>query len=283
LPATAGPVGLHVSASGRLGHAAPEHALAVGAEAVQVFLANPRGWATPDGDRASDRTFRERCEAEGWPAFVHAPYLGNPGAPDPVTAERSSVSLAHSLRRGREVGARGVVVHTGSAVRGSRDDGLARARELLLPVLDALPDDGPDLLLEPTAGQGASLCSLVDDVAAYLDVLDGHPRVGLCLDTCHVHAAGHDLSAPGAVGAVLEGLEAAAPGRLRLVHANDSADVAGSHKDRHARVGEGTIGTAPFAELMAHPLAAGVPLVLETPGDRPDHAAELEVLKALRG
>jgi deoxyribonuclease-4 len=131
--------------------------------------------------------------------FVHAAYLVNLGSPDPVTRRRSAASLAHSLRRGREIGARGVVVHTGSAVRAGRPAGMLHVRESLLPLLDSLGDDGPDLLLEPTAGRGQLLCATAADLGPYLAALDWHPRAGLCLDTCHAFAAGHDLATRGGV------------------------------------------------------------------------------------
>jgi deoxyribonuclease-4 len=127
--------------------------------------------------------------------FVHAPYLVNVGSPDPLVRERSVAAIRRSLRRGRDIGARGVVVHTGSAVGSDRDKALGRVRECLLPLLDELRDDDPDLLLEPMAGQ--TLCAALPDLEPYLDRLDWHPRAGVCLDTCHAFAAGHDLATPG--------------------------------------------------------------------------------------
>lgn len=149
----------------------------LGAEAVQVFVANPRGWATPTGSPAQDEAFRAACAAESIPAYVHAPYLINFGSHTGATVERSVESLRHSLRRGRAIGALGVVVHTGSATGGrDRSVALAQVREHLLPLLDELThDDDPFLLLEPTAGQGASLCSRTWDLGPYFEALDAHP------------------------------------------------------------------------------------------------------------
>jgi deoxyribonuclease-4 len=294
------PVGGHVPVAGGLATRGLGYAAEIGAEAVQVFAANPRGWATPPGDPAQDAAFVERRAADStvppMPAYVHAPYLINPGTADPLTAERSVVSLRHSLRRARAIGAAGVVVHTGSATGGrERATALAQVGELLRPLLDAelAPHDrdfeadgadaGPWLLLEPTAGQGASLCSRAEDLGPYLDVLDRHPRVGVCLDTCHAFAAGHDISAPGGGTALLDTLVAVAgPGRLRLVHANDSAAPAGSHRDRHANIGSGHIGPGGFAELLHHPATAGVPFVIETPGGTAGQAADIALLASLR-
>ncbi|SFC72880.1 deoxyribonuclease IV [Streptomyces aidingensis] len=284
-PPSRSPIGAHVPVAGGLARTGLAYARRIGAEAVQVFVANPRGWATPAGNPAQDEQFRAGCAAEGLPVYVHAPYLINFGSHNPATAELSVASLRHSLRRGRAIGARGVVVHTGSATGGrERATALARMREKLLPLLDGLTeDDDPWLLLEPTAGQGASLCSAMDGLGPYLAALDHHPRAGICLDTCHAFAAGHDLAAPDGVAALLDELTAAAgPGRLRLIHANDSKDVCGARKDRHANIGAGHIGAAAFGALLRHPAAAGVPLVTETPGGPEGHAGDVARLKELR-
>lgn len=295
-PRTRNPIGSHVPVAGGLAATGIPYATTIEAEALQVFVANPRGWATPEGNPEQDAAFRAACARYELPAFVHAPYLINFGSHTEETARKSVFSLRHSLRRGRAIGARGVVVHTGAATGGrERAVALAQARELMMPLLDELAsEDGssadsgqryPDLLLEPTAGQGASLCSQAHELAAYFEALEHHPRLGVCLDTCHIFAAGHDLTAPGGVDATLTELVAATgQGRLKLIHANDSKDVAGAHKDRHAGIGAGHIGLEPFARLLAHPLTDGVPLVVETPSDKKgtEHAADVAQLKKLR-
>jgi deoxyribonuclease-4 len=274
-------IGVHAFAAGGLARGALRYAAEVGAEAMQVFVSNPRSWSLSPGDPGQDRALRDHVDAAGLPLFVHAPYLINVGSPDPLTRERSVASLRHSLRRGAQIGARGVVVHTGSAVGGDRDKSLRHVRDGLLPLLDSIPDGGPDLLLEPMAGQGQQLCRRVEDLGPYLDRLGWHPRVAVCLDTCHLFAAGHDLAAPGGVAAVLAALDAR--GRLALVHANDSMDPCGSCRDRHQHIGQGMLGTAPFAELLHHPVAGQVPFIVETPGPKAAQAADVATLKQLRG
>jgi deoxyribonuclease-4 len=261
------------------------YAAQIGAETVQVFVTNPRGWALAAGRPAEDEKLRAHSEQHGMPVFVHSPYLVNFGSPNPETLASSAASVAHTLARAATIGARGVVVHTGSAVSQARDAAMRQVRDHLLPLLDQIPDDGPHLLLEPMAGQGAMLCATVQDLGPYLDALDRHPRVGVCLDTCHAFAAGHDLAAPGGMAAMLDALaEVTGPGRLKLIHANDSKDPCGSCRDRHENIGAGLIGNAPFAELFRHPVSRGVPLVIETPGRSPDpHRADIDALKALRG
>jgi deoxyribonuclease IV len=288
-PELRNPIGTHVTVGKGLVAGALASVEEVGYEALQVFTGNPRGWALTPGRPAEDERFRDECSRRGLRAFIHAPYLVNPGSPTPLTWERSVATVAHNLRRAVEIGAEGVVVHTGSYVdpTGSREQheaALRRVRDGLLPVLESLgDDDAPWLLLEPTAGQGQSLCAGVDDLEAYLAALDLHPRAGVCLDTCHVFAAGAPLDEPGGATATVDRIvEIAGPGRLRLVHANDSMDVRGACKDRHQRIGEGHIGTAAFRELFAHPATAGVPFILETPGSRDPGNPDREVLRRLR-
>lgn len=280
------PVGTHVKVGRGLVDGAVATADELGAETIQIFAGNPRGWAHSAGDPAQDRAFREACEAREMRTFVHAPYLVNLGSPTATTYEKSVASVAHNLARAARLGAEGVVVHTGSCVdEGTMDSALRQVRAGLLPVLEQLgdSDDAPWLLLEPTAGQGRSLCAGVDDLGPYLDALDRHPKVGICLDTCHVFAAGAPLDEVGGAAATLDRLvEIAGPGRLRLVHANDSMDVRGSFRDRHERIGDGHIGQDAFAELFAHPATAGVPFILETPGSGDVTGSCLALLKKLR-
>ena len=281
------PVGTHVQVGKGLVAGALAKADEIGAETVQVFAGNPRGWAHSAGNADVDRAFRDACEASGRRVFIHTPYLVNLGSPTPATYERSVASVAHNLRRAVEIGAEGVVVHTGSCVdEGTLESAMRQVHDGLLPVLDAIgdPADGaPWLLLEPTAGQGRSLCAGVDDLGPYLDALERHPAVGICLDTCHVFAADAPLDEPGGTTATVDRLvEIAGAGRLRLVHANDSMDVRGAFKDRHQRIGDGYIGLGAFEELFAHPATGGVPFVLETPGSRDVGDPQIALLQKLR-
>lgn len=295
-PARRNPIGTHVPVGRGLAAGALATATGLGCETLQVFVGNPRGWALSAGRPAEDRAFRDAIGEQGVRAFIHTPYLVNLGSPTPSTYEQSVAVVAHNLRRAAEIGAEGVVVHTGSFVDPSTDaaEGAARhaaamrqVRDGLLPLLEALDaapgDEGPWLLLEPTAGQGRSLCAGVEDLTAYLAALDHHPRAGICLDTCHVFAAGAPLDEPGGTTATVDRIvEIGGPGRLRLVHANDSMDVRGAFKDRHQKIGRGHIGEDAFVELFAHPATAGVPFVLETPGSREPGDDDLPLLKKLR-
>ncbi|GAA1987978.1 deoxyribonuclease IV [Nocardiopsis rhodophaea] len=274
------PIGAHVPVSGGLAKRGLAYTAEIGAETIQVFVTNPRGWATADGDPAEDARLRERDDL---PVFIHAPYLINLGAPDAKVADKSVASLEHALRRGAQTGARGVVVHTGSAVKGTRAEGLERMRSRLLPLLERLGDEAPPVLLEPMAGQGQVLCATVDDLVGYLDALDWHPQAAVCLDTAHVFAAGHNVATREGMRDMLDRFgEVVGAERLRLIHANDSKEPCGSNKDRHENIGAGHIGAEPFGELFRHPVSAGVPITLETPGPEGPHAADVRTLKTLR-
>lgn len=263
---------------------------AVGGETLQIFVGNPRGWALSGGKPAEDKAFRAEIERRGMRAFVHAPYLVNLGSPTPATYEKSAALVAHNLRRAADIGAEGVVIHTGSFVSTDGDASekhavaMKQVREALLPVLDEISaEDAPWLLLEPTAGQGRSLCAGVEDLPTYLEAVDFHPKAGICLDTCHVFAAGAPLDeAGGATACVDRIVEIGGPGRLRLIHANDSKDVRGKHLDRHEQIGRGHIGTTAFEELFAHPATDGVPFILETPGSRDADNPDIPLLRDLR-
>lgn len=284
------PVGAHVPVGRGLARQGLAYADAVGAEAVQVFVSNPRGWALSPGDPLQDSAFRDGCAERGLPAYVHAPYLVNLGSPTPATVTRSVQMLGHAVDRGRAIGAAGVVFHAGTAgplaAGGSRERAAGQLREHLLPLLDGLDrdgGDGPDLLVEGTAGGGQPLAATVDELAAFVALLDGHPRLGVCLDTCHAFAAGEDLAAPRGVRRVLDHLVlAVGRGRLRLVHANGSKDALGSTRDRHERIGAGSLGRGVFSDLLAHPAVRRAVVVIETPGGQADHAEDIAVLQGLR-
>lgn len=282
-------VGAHVpsgNAAGGLSRSALPYAERVGAQAIQIFLGNPRGWAPAPGDPANDAVFADAAAAQRIPVFVHAPYLINFGSPQPATLERSIVTLRLLLQRAAFVGAAGVVLHAGSGVEANRrDQAFQQLHEALLPILDDL-DAAPGqlrLLIEPTPGGAGALASTVEDLGPFFAALEQHPRLGVCLDTCHAYAAGHDLAAPGGVRRVLSLLvKTVGRGRLGLIHANDSRDPLNSKRDRHAPVGVGTIGIEPFAELFVHPATRGVPVVVETPGGEQQHSTDIRALKRLR-
>lgn len=278
-------IGAHVPTSGGLVKRALGYAQAIEAETIQIFASNPRGWAMPESNRAADEEFRNQAAALDITTYVHAPFLINLGSPTEGTYENSLASTEYSLKRSRELGALGAVIHTGSAVKEEFvEQAWKQIHDGLLPVLDRLKEDDPFLLLEPTAGQGQSLVRRLEELIKYFDALEHHPKLGICIDTCHVFAAGHNIAAQGGVDEMLGALTSVIPSeRIKLVHANDSMDICGALKDRHQSIGAGHIGQKPFQMLMAHPAMSGVPFILETPGEEPEHGKEVKLLKKLRG
>ena len=277
-------IGAHTPTSGGMAKRSIEYALTTGAEAIQVFASNPRGWAMPEANSEADAKFIERTTELDIESYVHAPFLINLGSPTVGTYENSLASTAYSLKRGRQIGAKGVVIHTGSAVDEKHlPTAWKQVHDGMMPVLNALSDEDPWLLLEPTAGQGQSLVKKLEDLTQYFDALEWHPKVGVCLDTCHVFAAGHDIAVKGGMTKTLDLLvELVGIERIQLIHANDSMDICGALKDRHQNIGQGEIGEKPFAELLAHPAVANAPLILETPGMEPEHGSEIALLKKMR-
>jgi deoxyribonuclease-4 len=277
-------VGGHATTAGGLATGVRGYLDATGATAIQVYVSNPRGWARPDGSPEQDEAFRALCADRGVEVYIHACLLVNLGSPTPATVDQSAATLRHALRRGREIGARGVVFHAGSAVDGTGTGrALRQVGEVLLPILDGI-GDRTRLLVEPSAGGRQCLAKRVEDLGPYLDAVGGHPNLGVCLDTCHAWAAGHDLATPGGAAATVDALVATVgPDRLWLLHANDSKDACGSTRDRHENVGAGTIGQDAFADLLAHPATRDVPVIVETPSgkDHSGHAKDVALLRDL--
>ncbi len=277
-------LGAHTPTSGGMAKRSIAYAQEVKAEAIQVFASNPRGWAMPDANVEADMLFRDKALELDIETYVHAPFLINLGSPTVGTYENSVASTAYSLRRAREIGSKGAVIHTGSAVDADYvDKAWKQIKKGMMPVLNKLTDEDPWLLLEPTAGQGQSLVKKLDDLLHYFEALEWHPKVGVCLDTCHVFAAGHDIAKKGGMTETLDllvklvGIE-----RIQLIHANDSMDVCGALKDRHQNLGDGEIGLKAFEELLAHPVAQNAPLILETPGMEEKHGEEIALLSKMR-
>jgi deoxyribonuclease-4 len=273
-------IGAHVSVAGGLARAVG-NAQAVGCESLQVFVSNPRGWAPPPVDPAGDERFRAELAAAGLgPLFVHAPYLVNFASAGAATRERSRAVVAATQAKATAIGAAGVVVHAGHAQASGRAAGLASSREALLPLADAA--GGPDLVLELTAGTRGALAARFEEMAELLAACDHHPRLKVCMDTCHALAAGYDLADPAGATKAMDELFATLGDRVVLVHANDSRDPVGAGRDRHCPIGTGTIGDQGFTALLAHPGLAPLPVITETTGDPDQIAADLSRLRRLR-
>jgi deoxyribonuclease-4 len=278
-------IGGHARTAGGLAKSGLTYIEETGATVVQVYVSNSRGWARPDGDPEQDATFRAATSAAGIAVYIHACLLVNLGSPTPATVANSVACLRHALRRGQQIGAAGVVFHAGSAVdEGYAGRALHQVGAALRPVLDEFGDGGPRLYVEPSAGGGRCLAKRVEDLGPYLATAGDHPAFGVCFDTCHAWAAGHDLATPGGMTATLDRLIATVGvDRIGLIHANDSKDACGSTRDRHENIGKGSIGGAAFAELLAHPALSAVPVLVETPSEPASagHAADIAYLRRM--
>ena len=277
-------IGAHVPTSGGMAKRSIEYALTIKAEAIQVFASSPRTWAQAKPNPEADDAFIEKANELDIETYVHAPFLINLGSPTAATYENSLESTSYSLRRGREIGALGVVIHTGSAVDPNFEkQAWQQIKRGVMPILEKLKDKDPWLLLEPTAGQGQSLVKKLDDLIKYFDCLEWHPKLGVCMDTCHVFAAGHDIKKKGGMTETVDLLvKLVKKERIKLIHVNDSMDVCGALKDRHQNLGKGEIGKAAFDEMMQHPDLFSTPMILETPGEEPEHGSEVAMLKTFR-
>jgi deoxyribonuclease IV len=275
-------VGAHVPTRGRPANAI-EYAVAIGADAFQIFVGNPRAWAPPPVRPGLDAEFRERRREAGIAAvFVHASYLVNIASPNPEFLKRS-VELARRERdAAAALGANGLIVHAGAGGSGERAAAMRRAASSVSTIAD--DEEGPLVLLELTAGGTGTVASTIPQAAELLEAADGHPRLGICLDTCHLFAAGYALDLEEGVAACLEQLRARGiDGRLELVHANDARDPRGSRRDRHADPGRGHIGEAGFSALFRHPAVRDLTALAEVPGKEEEHARVVADLRRMAG
>jgi deoxyribonuclease-4 len=260
------------------------YAADVGAECLQIFAKSPQRWAGPAPDVAVAAEVRGLAPALGVaPLYTHTAYLINLGSADDALWRRSTDALADELRRGILLGAAGVVTHIGTKPGGDVQLAVARIAEAVETACGQV-GEGSDrlLLLENAAGAGSVFGGAIEDLGALLSALDErgvHP--GLCLDTCHAHAHGYDLSGATGWTETLDLLEElCGRGRLRLIHANDCAFPLGAKRDRHAWIGDGHIGTAGFEAMACEPRLAEVPALMEMPGEEPEK--DLENLRRLK-
>lgn len=263
-------LGAHVSAAGGI-ERAPGRGAEIGADVIQVFTKQASRWAEPDVDGETARAFREARQQHGiLVAGSHDSYLINLASPDPALHERSYRSFCRELARCHALGLDFLVTHPGNATDGDRAAGLVRNAEAIRRALAEVESDTP-VLIEVTAGQGTALGSSFEELAELLErVGEGAgDRLGVCLDTAHLFAAGYDLA--GDYGGVLADAERVfGLANVRLFHLNDSKTKLGSRVDRHESIANGCLGPEPFRRIMRDERFRGVPKLIETPkGDDP--------------
>ena len=275
-------LGAHMSIAGGL-HLALERGAALGCFAVQIFVKNQRQWAAPPLRDDDVRAFRAARRSSGVRSvFAHASYLINLASPDRVAWQRAVSFFTDELERAEALGLACVAIHPGSHLGTGIEAGLDRVAEAVAEVLRRTRGYRVRVALENTAGGGGSVGRTFGELGALLTRLQGAGRVGVCVDTCHLFAAGYDLrSAAGYEAAMEECARAVGISRVLAFHLNDARAPLGSGLDRHEHIGRGQLGLPAFRLLLNDPRFAAVPKVLETPKD-PEPHADLRNLATLR-
>jgi deoxyribonuclease-4 len=273
-------IGAHVSPAGGLPKAV-QRGVERGCRAIQIFNQSPRTWK-PTAYRDEDIVAFRRAMADSPidAVVIHAVYLLNCASDDPDIRAKSLTSLTHSLRVGAKIGARGVILHPGSAKTGDVHSAIARAGETIREAL--AESERCPLHLENTAGAGGTLGRSIDELAALLAAAGGGERLGLCLDSCHLFASGYDIRTPAGMDRLLEEVSAKIGAqRIGSLHLNDSQTPLASNRDRHANIGEGELGERGCAAFLAAAPFQDLPCVLETPGVNREGPSREEIALAV--
>jgi deoxyribonuclease-4 len=259
-------LGAHLSIGGGLPRAV-DRAVATRCEALQIFTKSAGQWRARELPPDEIVLFRRRVSDTGiHPVVAHNSYLINIAAAAPALRDQSLAALQEEFDRADALGLDGLVMHPGSYTTGTEADGVRLIASGLRQLLRARRRAAPMILLEHTAGQGTNLGHRFEHLATILEMLDGSPRVGVCLDTCHLLTAGYDLCSEEGYARTFQefhrlvGLE-----RIKVFHLNDSKKPCGSRVDRHEHIGKGCLGIEPFRRLLNDPRFAGLPMLLETP------------------
>lgn len=269
-------IGSHLSIS--KGYAAMgKDALKIGANTVQFFSRNPRGTRAKAIDENDVAAFRRICEENHFGILLcHAPYILNACSADPKLRELARDTMADDLKRMEYLPGNLYNFHPGSHVKQGADAGIEMISEMLNAILR--PKQHTTVLLETMAGKGSEVGRNFDELAAILERVELKEKMGVCLDTCHIHDGGYDIV--NGLDQVLEefdrtiGLE-----YLKAIHLNDSKNPCGSHKDRHEKIGQGCIGLEALVRVINHPLLRHLPFYLETPNELPGYAEEIQLLR----
>lgn len=275
-------LGAHVSAAGGISKAV-DRIVEIGGDCLQIFVSSPRGWRKTEISDEEVEKFRTGLAAHDvGPVFIHGLYLANIATSQPELREKSIDALAHALRVADRIGAQGVIYHTGSKKDGDLAEALENATSAMQEILKRAPGSS-QLIIEGASGQQGALGSPFSELAQMLRGA-GNDRVKICLDTCHMFQAGHDVRTRQAIDQSLAdfdrevGLE-----HLVVMHANDAKKPLGSGLDRHENIGDGEIGPEAFKMLLHYPALTRLPWILEVPGFEgmgPDKRS-LDILKTL--
>jgi deoxyribonuclease-4 len=275
-------LGAHVSTSGGI-HTAIDRIEEMGGDAVQLFTQSPRTWRPTNHDPANFERFKaRRAEAGIGGAVCHALYLINLASPNDDLYSKSVAALRNTVDVACAIEADAVVFHVGSHQGAGFDVGLDRVVTAIAEALERCSET-TWLCMENTAGAGATIGRSIEELATIYERLERHPRLGICLDSCHLYASGYDVTKRGDLDRVLGEVDRSIGlDRLRVLHANDSKAPLGSNRDRHENIGDGLIGND-LRVFLGHPKLQGLPALLEVPGKDgkgPD-AEQVKKLKTL--
>jgi len=273
-------IGAHLSVSGGREEAF-KTAATLGCECIQIFVKNQRQWDAKPIAAADITVYLEAQERAGLPVVAHAGYLINMASPDPAARRKSEDSLIDELGRCEALGIRSLVVHPGSPTDTKAQDGIARIAVSLDKIHHRCPGYIVKILLETTAGQGNAIGYRFDQFSAIIGTVSDESRVGICLDTCHMFAAGYAFGTRSEYEALMSEIDATVSlTRVACIHMNDSKRELGSRVDRHEHIGKGMIGEEGFRHFLNDQRFSGVPMILETKAD--GHEADIRLLRSLR-
>lgn len=260
--------GSHMSASGGVDKALARGE-AIPIESLQIFSKNERQWIAKPLDPDAVTRFHAEVERTGIAKLVvHDSYLINLASPKPDILEKSIPAFTDELQRCDILGVPCLVTHPGAHTGSGVEAGIARFAQSLNEIFATMPDNRTMTLLETTAGQGTTLGRTFEEIAAIIDLVEDKARVGVCLDTCHIFAAGYDYRTPEQYAETMTRFdETIGIDRLKVIHLNDSKNPLGSNKDRHDHIGDGEIGLEGFRQFVNDPRLAGLPGILETEKD----------------
>jgi deoxyribonuclease-4 len=276
-------IGAHMPTGKGLASAV-RHGVEIGCTAMQVFTSSPQMWRAKAVDDQMARAFKEAVHESGMgPVFSHDSYLVNLCAINEEIAEKSLNSLKGEMNRCATYGISYVVSHLGACVGQETEVALKRVARAAQEVLEET-DESVILLAETTAGQGSSLDSRFEELARLIELMGNPPRLGICVDTCHIFAAGYDIRTPETYAATFAEFDRlVGTDKIKVFHCNDSKHPLGSRKDRHEHIGEGHIGPEAFRCLVNDPRFEQVPMLVETPeAEDGGHAKNVATLQSLR-
>ena len=269
-------IGCHLSSSKGFLHMGKE-AVQIGANTFQFFTRNPRGSKAKEIDEKDVQAYHKFAEEHGISRILaHAPYTLNPCSKDEHTREFALMTMEDDLKRMEYVPGNCYNFHPGSHVGQGAEEGIRLIADTLNQILKK--EQHTTVLLETMTGKGTEVGRSFEEIRAILDKIDLKDHMGVCLDTCHVYDAGYDIV--NHLDQVLEEFDAVIGlERLKAIHMNDSKNPFASHKDRHEKIGEGSLGTETFRQMVNHPLLAGIPIYLETPNELDGYAREIQMLR----